>query len=179
MHSETFWKILNAFWNILEHSACILEHSEAEFQLVHGRTYIRTCWAASSQLKTFQGLISGSRSLKFQGLDPCSCSLKITLDIYLHGLWVSGTFSFYFFAMRPPDRQFLFLFQASELGFVRGYHYPHGPRAWDMGRVGDTGRTMLSTLGLTVMILCYLALGTITFLSIHTLAWEGEQHQIH
>ena len=72
-HSGTFWNILHAFWNILEHSACILEHSTCILEhsaciLVHSRpidhtrtdgqtdrqTDIRTCWAASSQLKRFK-----------------------------------------------------------------------------------------------------------------------------
>ena len=74
-NSGTFCN-LHAFWNILELSARILEHSECifnaflnimhafwnildvvegcrkvDFQVDDGQTDIRTCWAASSQLK--------------------------------------------------------------------------------------------------------------------------------
>ena len=82
MLSGTFWNFLHAFWNILEHSewilehsacilehsACILEHSGIFWNILelyrfahceristlnsHRHTDIRTCWAASSQLKT-------------------------------------------------------------------------------------------------------------------------------
>ena len=49
MHSGTFWNFLHAFWNILEHSTCTLWKN---FNLsTDGHTDIRTCWAASSQLK--------------------------------------------------------------------------------------------------------------------------------
>ena len=63
IHSGTFWNILHTFWDILEHFAYILEHSgccrRLNFNLMtHLQTDIRTCWAASSQLKIFKKCLS-------------------------------------------------------------------------------------------------------------------------
>ena len=71
MHFEIFWNIPYAFWNILEHSEMvqnILELSDTFWNILghsisgwpqththtHGQTDIRTCWAASSQLKNLR-----------------------------------------------------------------------------------------------------------------------------
>ena len=68
---HAFWNILYAFWNILEHSGMvqnILELSDTFWNILghsisgwpqththtHGQTDIRTCWAASSQLKMWK-----------------------------------------------------------------------------------------------------------------------------
>ena len=92
---HAFWIILNysacilghssyildfhAFWNILKHSACLLEHfgtfcysikccKKVEFQLDDRHTDIRTCWAASLQLK----ICKMSLSTWFVNSDICS-----------------------------------------------------------------------------------------------------------
>ena len=57
-NSACLWNILHAFWNILEHFPCILGHSgpidhRQTDRHTDGHTHIRTCWAASSQLKTY------------------------------------------------------------------------------------------------------------------------------
>ena len=79
-HSGTFWNILEhsgTFWNILEYSGTFWNCTDCtqwkNFNLglgqTDGQTDIRTCWAASSQLKSLNFLFNLYRKIYKKKLD--------------------------------------------------------------------------------------------------------------
>ena len=92
MHSGTFFNNLHAFWNILHAFWYILDQLTTD-RLTDWHTDIRTCWAASSQLKMpsfgFTSLLGGNQRytgfiVGVWGLGTMECPFFYVLSILVY-----------------------------------------------------------------------------------------------